>query len=259
MVTFIRTIAALLVLLVAAESSSAKSWRGIVPLRSTRADVVRLLNQCADLKEACRFTLEKERVHILFSGGLQPKYGECAARLAPDTVMFIEVEPRVKLKFSDLHLDKRKVQTFNPSAPFKMGLKGYRSADGLVIMESKGKILQLDYIADQADRHQCASYYEQPESFVQVIVNHYGISSIEAPDTIRAGERLAFSAYANINDKRGYDWSLSVGKIVSGQYTQRIMVDTTGLAGQMIVATAEICDGFGHCVTATRSVGILEK
>jgi hypothetical protein len=258
MTTFIKTIVVTLLLLVATEAY-AKEWRGVTPLRSTRADVQRLLNQCADQKEACRFTLEQENVHILFSGGLQPEYGECAARLAPETVMFIEVEPRVTLKFSNLHLDKRKFETFNPSAPFKRGLKGYRSSDGLVIRASKENILQLDYIADQADRYLCASYYERPESFVEVIINHVASSSIDAPETIRAGERLAFSAYANINDKRGYDWTLTVGRIMSGQYTQRITVDTSGLAGQTIVATAELGDGFGHYVAASRAVRILEK
>jgi hypothetical protein len=95
-------------------------------------------------------------------------------------------------------------------------LKGYRSSDGLVIRASKEKILQIDYIADQADRHLCASYYERPESFVEVIIKHVASSYIDAPETIRAGERLAFSAYANINDKRGYDWTLTVGKTMSG-------------------------------------------
>jgi hypothetical protein len=256
--TFIKTVVVSLLLLVATDSY-AREWRGITPLKSTRADVVRLLNQCADQKEACRFTLEQEHVHILFSGGLQPEYGECAARLAPETVMFIEVEPRVTLKFSNLHLDKRKFETFNPSAPFKRGLKGYRSSDGLLIRASKEKILQLYYIADQADRHLCSSYYERPESFVEVIINHFAASSMDAPDTVRAGERLEFSASANINDKRGYDWRLTLGRIMSGQYTQRITVDTSGLAGQTIVATAELGDGLGHYIAVSRAVRILEK
>ena len=88
---------AILLVAVASESSYAKEWRGLVPLRSTRTDVVRLMNQCSDQKEACRFTLEKENVYILFSGGLSTKYGECATRLPPETVMFIEVAHRVNL------------------------------------------------------------------------------------------------------------------------------------------------------------------
>jgi len=72
-----------IVLISTAETSYAKEWRGIVPLRSTRSDVVRLLNQCSDQMEACRFTLETENVHILFSGGLPAAYHECAKRLPP--------------------------------------------------------------------------------------------------------------------------------------------------------------------------------
>ncbi|HEX6728946.1 MAG TPA: hypothetical protein VF074_03000, partial [Pyrinomonadaceae bacterium] len=96
-----------LFLLAASELSYAKEWRGLVPLRSTRSDVVQLLNQCSDQREACRFTLNTENVHILFSGGLPPEYGGCATRLPPETVMFISVEPTTKLKLANLRLDKR--------------------------------------------------------------------------------------------------------------------------------------------------------
>ena len=54
--------------LLAVQDCFAKEWRGIAPLRSTRADVVRLFNQCSDQAEACTFSLAQEEVYILFSG-----------------------------------------------------------------------------------------------------------------------------------------------------------------------------------------------
>src|SRR5215216_7853579 len=46
--------------LFAGEEVFAREWRGIVPLRSNRADVVRATNQCSDQRRACLFTLERE-------------------------------------------------------------------------------------------------------------------------------------------------------------------------------------------------------
>ena len=53
-----------LLLLVASvkNSAEAKEWRGLTPLHSTRADVIRLLNQCSNQREACRFSLEGEKL-----------------------------------------------------------------------------------------------------------------------------------------------------------------------------------------------------
>jgi len=81
--------------------------------------------------------------------------------------------------------------------------------------------------------------------------------SVDGPDSAKAGGSLTLFAYANINDKCGYTWTLSAGKILSGQYTQQVTVDTTGLAGQKIKITAEIGDGFGHYMFSSRTVEIL--
>ena len=93
--------------LFAVEGCFAKEWRGIAPLRSTRADVVRLLNQCSEQMEACAFNLAQEEVYILFSGGLGDGYNECAKRLSPETVIFIQVLPKSNLKLNDLYPDKK--------------------------------------------------------------------------------------------------------------------------------------------------------
>src|SRR6476659_6641057 len=100
-----------------AESSFAKPWRGLMPLRSTRADVLRTIGECADQKEACRFTLVDEDVYILLSSALPSEYRECVAKLPEETVMFVAIKPRKNLKLSELHLERRNLQFFNPSTP----------------------------------------------------------------------------------------------------------------------------------------------
>jgi hypothetical protein len=57
-------IATSLVLFVFAGLTSAKEWRGVVPTRSSRQDVVRLFNQCKDATQPCEFKLGNELVQI---------------------------------------------------------------------------------------------------------------------------------------------------------------------------------------------------
>jgi len=259
MKTITKVIVGLLFIAVARNSSQAKAWRGLEPLQSTRADVVRLMSQCSDQREACRFTLEKENIYILFSGGLGTKNSDCAARLPAETIMLIQVRPRGSLKLSDLKLSKREFISFNPSAPLKSGFIGYWNQDGLVIQGYKKSVIQLVYLASDSDRSRCAEYYDEPKSFLAKFYNHYDTMDLDGPETVKAGEKLMMTASSNINDKYGYQWTVSAGKIVSGQYTQQITIDTSELAGQKLVITAEIGDESGHYMSSSRTVRVLPK
>lgn len=250
----------LFVLLISFEAAFAREWRGIVPLRSTRADVIRLLNQCFDQKEACRFTIGDEAVHILFSGGLPAEHRECANALPPETVMFIEIEPREKLKLTDLHLVKQHLQHFNPSDPAVRDFKGYRSDDGLLVSLFKDRILQIVYLPTESEAQRCSNFYVRPESFVKVVLVHVPyVYKLEAPETIQAGENLKVSAYSDVNDSRGYEWTVTGGKIVAGQYTKEVIIDTTGLEGQTIIVSAEISDVLHGAAVGSCKVRILPK
>jgi len=149
--------------------------------------------------------------------------------------------------------------SFNPSAPLKRGFTGYWNQDGLVIQAYKKIVVQLVYLANYSNRSRCAEYYHEPESFVARFFNHYDTMYVDGPETVKAGEKLEMSASSNINDKYGYQWTVSAGRIASGQYTQQITIDTTGLAGQRLVITAEIGDESGHYMSSSRTVQVLSK
>lgn len=249
-----------LILLTCAESSFAREWRGIAPLRSTRADVVRLMNQCADHKEACRFTLGTDNVYILFSDGVPARHRQCGNALPPETVMFIEIAPRAKLKLADLHLDKRRLHHFNASDPPDPEFKGYSTDDGLMVSLFKGKVFQILYLPSELTAPPCFGYYSNPESFAKFVLVHVPvIYKLEAPETITEGEKLTVTAYSFINETRGYTWDVSAGKIVAGQYTKEVTIDTAGLAGQTLIVTAEIDDPFGHIAAASSKIRILSR
>lgn len=67
--------------------------------------------------------------------------------------------------------------------------------------------------------------------------------TMSCPDVQQAGAPITFTASIS-GGTPGitpvYNWKISAGKILSGQGTQTITVDTTGLAGQPIGATVEV-------------------
>jgi len=259
MKTFLETSLSILLLLAASEYAVAKEWRGIIPLRSTRADVIGLFNQCSELREACSFTLENEKVYMLFSGGLPDDYDDCAKRLPAETVMFIDVELQSTPKIKSLNLDKKKFRTFNPAEPYKMDRKGYwNEIEGLLINTVRGEVIEVDYLPAAADLTACPGFYEEPESFIRMIPVHVPVISLSSSvESAKEGEKVVFLAHANINAKRGYTWTVSAGKILSGQLTGQITVDTSGLAGQSVIAIAAIRYSFGHTVAASARVEIV--
>jgi hypothetical protein len=95
------------------------------------------------------------------------------------------------------------------------------------------------------------------EAFVEVIFPHYAMVNVSGPESIKAGEMLKVSASSNTNHTRGFKWAITAGKITAGQYTKEITIDTTGLAGQKIVVSAETTDSGPHTATSMIEVKVL--
>jgi len=250
----------LVVFLMGARIVSAKEWRGIVPLHSTRADVVRLFGSCSQPDGGCQFQLGNEEIHIVFSTGLMSEYHECARKLPPETVLLIEVKLTTPARLEALRITQKNFRTFDPSTPPKMGYKGFiDEKEGLVINTYRGKVLQLDFIAASKDVHLCPSYYEDPKSFIQVFIETYIPGpAVTCPSTEPvAGEKIVFSADDIDLQRVTYQWTVTAGKIVGGQGTRRIVVDTTGIGGKTITATIERHDGSNR--VATTSCGVFVR
>jgi hypothetical protein len=162
--------------------------------------------------------------------------------------MFIQVEPRSKLKLSDLRIDKKQLRRFGPSEFLDRRGKDYETTDGLVISTFKERVYQKVYIALPSDRLLCPAYYEQPEIFIQTSMVHPPmVVSIDCPQKVNAGQNLVLQAYASPGLRRGPSWTISAGKIVSGQHTYKLVVDTTGLSSQTMEVGAELLNS-GHIV-----------
>lgn len=80
--------------------------------------------------------------------------------------------------------------------------------------------------------------------------------AIECPDRVVLGEPLTFRSTVtggsgNVNQT--YNWTVSAGTIISGQGTDTIRVDTSGLAGQSVTATLSM-GGYNLDCSATCTV-----
>lgn len=82
--------------------------------------------------------------------------------------------------------------------------------------------------------------------------------SVSCPEAGTENAPVTFSAVVNGGTPgitATYNWTVSAGRITSGQGTPRITVDTTGLAGQTVRATLDV-NGFGMPCPASCAVAI---
>jgi hypothetical protein len=79
--------------------------------------------------------------------------------------------------------------------------------------------------------------------------------AIECPDRVVVGEPLTFrsTVTGGSNAAQTYNWTVSAGRIIEGQGTNTIRVDTTGLAGQTVTATLSM-GGYNLDCSATCTV-----
>jgi hypothetical protein len=201
-----------------------------------------------------------EKAMVVFSSDLSAEQ-ECATKLPTDTVLLVEIELETPATLDSLAINKRNFKTFDPSTPRNIGYKGYiDKREGLVIKTYKGEVLQLDYIAARKDVRLCPSYYEDPESFIQLMMCGLGPTpNISCPtkDPVD-GEQVEFSASMDVAQP-SYTWTVSAGRIVGGQGTNRIAVDTTGVGGKTILATVDVNDGSNHTSTISCETKVLLK
>jgi len=238
-----RLFLAMLSVLLLSGSAAAKDWRGVVPLRSSRADIVRIFKKCGEPNVSCVFKIGNESTRIVFSGDAYDDFRGCPDQLPEGTVLLVQVQPIRDLQLKDLRINKQRLRSFDSSVPKDRSHKGYiDDREGLIIKTYEGKVLQMDYIAAARDRHLCPSYYENPEAFVRTGLFHHcpDVAIFGPSNEPRAGQEITFSADIPLEPAITFTWTVSAGRIVKGQGTRMITVDTAGLEGKTILATIEL-------------------
>ena len=148
----------LLISLVVLSASSttvlAKTWRGITPLASTRADVERVLGPPTSTSNNwSTYHSSEETVSIFYSNGLPCGRGANSDwQLPQGIVVSITVAPRTIVLFSELNVDESKFQKLKDA--HRVGSVHYwNKTDGEEISVANGEVTSFRYVADSAETH----------------------------------------------------------------------------------------------------------
>jgi hypothetical protein len=107
---FIKLTLIIVLLLFTQVDLQAKEWRGIVPLKSTRSDVERLLGKP---NQRGRYEFKEERAYIFYvESKCEKGNDECYCFAPKDVVSRISVTMEIETSFSKLGLDKAKYTRF---------------------------------------------------------------------------------------------------------------------------------------------------
>ena len=251
MKALLNLVAVIFTTLALAPAVGAKAWRGIVPLRSTRADVERLLGKSPTGDD--KYEFENERVTVNYPTYTCSNGGHW--NVTPDTVTGIVVAPKGRLKLSDLPVNLKEYEWSPfPGVPIwshrKEGIM-YRLA-----REGSDEVEAIYYVPtfDDEVRHLCPGVrpcFRYPHICPRADI--YG-----KPDPC-AGTRHGFSAGiggVDPDDSFTFTWSLSAGQITEGQGTMGITVDTSSAGGKAITvkfeAISRLCEACN--ITATYTI-----
>jgi hypothetical protein len=133
-------------------SQSIEGWKGIVPLRSTRVDVERLLGAPSSrCKGLCRYESKDEVVFVRYSGEPCNNEEQNRWRVPPDTVIDLTVNLGETPKLSDLKLNLKKFK--RTQDPELHGYSTYKNEDRGVsyAVSSDGRIYSIDWFATTKD------------------------------------------------------------------------------------------------------------
>jgi len=129
-------------------TAQAKEWRGIVPLKSTRADVERLLGLPG---KHGRYQFEDERAYVNYAGrGPCHPVNGCLCLVSEDVVISIRVELEVEMRFSALSIDKKKYEKY--ISPQNPALISYTSdEEGIIYTVEDDDVTAIEYIPSAKD------------------------------------------------------------------------------------------------------------
>jgi len=224
----------ILLLLLFRVSSFAAEWQGIIPGVSTRSDVVRSFQRCADHSLPCAFDLDGDQIRIVFSGMVQNYFYQCAERLPAETVLVVEVTPRRPIALQNLlrSHNLRKLGTVSK-------ISGYiDEGSGLILKSLKHQVIQLNYVAARADRRRCEDYYADPAQFVRVTTHCPPITLEGSTQVATDGDVVRFQANVQPDPKMTLIWTVSAGRIIT-QSGRQMALDTTGLRGKSVIVTLQ--------------------
>lgn len=131
-----------------ARNLCAKEWRGIVPLKSSRGDVERLLGAPNTLG---RYQFDKERAYIDYAKGCD-QMNDCLCLVPKDTVISIFVTLENDLKIADLKLNLTKfMKTRGTHLPGMVNYTNEEDGISYTVDEDDNEVTHIAYLPTRRD------------------------------------------------------------------------------------------------------------
>ena len=238
----LRILSYLFLMVLAPVTVAAEEWRGLIPGRSTREDVVRQFKQCAGSDQYCELTLPDEDVYITFSSPTS-----CVQKPSPDVVLLIERELVKPVTLESLDLNRKRFKSFDPTWPRRLGYRGYIDVKaGLALKAFNNQIFQIYHFPVATFRNVCPAFYRKPREFLEAYLEHVPIVLLQCPKlAVAPGELVGVKAIYHRGLSIRLLWEVSAGRIVQGAGRRHMVLDTTGLGGQTVNVTVERADSAG--------------
>jgi hypothetical protein len=170
------------------------------------------------------------------------------------------VIPKNTVYLADLGLDEKKIAFIKGSKPEYIGFFGYVNAEaGLIVVAHGSEAERIFYFANSKDRANCPSCVIDPQTIADIpSCILCPPVSVACPDTVADGEPVTFTVNVTVGTPEPqltYTWTVTGGKIVEGQGTHTITVDSEGLQGKTVTATVDVggmdpaCNRTASCST----------
>lgn len=136
--------------------SQAKGWRGIVPLRSARQDVEKVIGS-PRTPGGSSYETADESVFVEYSDGPCEKGWPYGWNVVPDTVVTISVSPKSTVALTALNLDESKYEKWRGGhISDRVHYTNHKEGVDLEVDEFWGNVISINYVPTAADRHlQC--------------------------------------------------------------------------------------------------------
>ena len=201
----------LAVVLVAASNVAAKDWRGLLPMHSTRADVINLLGPAPSPFAEGRlvYSFDDADVWFMFADKTYLATGDCDAAVAEGTLLAISVKPKKEMSLTSLNLDESNLRRFNP-ADVNTDLVGLvDEQQGIVVRVATKFVEEVVYVPWPGDRPRCSKFFSNLEEFVKIIPRiACGLAFDEYGDVRFSDEKARLDNFAiqlqNDPDSTGY-------------------------------------------------------
>jgi hypothetical protein len=251
------------ILFVGTETAFGREWRGIVPFRSTRKDVISTFGGCKETAlDRCMLETRKEMVVVSFANRT------CGTPKSPnpnDIVTRIEVSPKVFTRFTvdKINFDNVVFISIKDPTPYGSAMIA-DDKHGIAIQTNEKAIRKIYYLPTSEDSGSCPEAYVQPTGLFPHVTSWETpcpTIMIDSPEAI-AASRTPVTLFAQVAGVMPiltptYSWKVSAGRIIDGQNTDAIKIDIGNVPqGTMLEVKLDV-GGFPTICTLTTTAKIL--